>query len=135
MTQQEKHLLLKDLSARLPYGVKFGIGSGKLGSYNLVEINAQKEKILYGAKLYIDLDICKPYLRPMSSMTEEEQKEFDEFCVIDEDAWMDKGISGYVNQAEIMSKGVDWLNNHNFDYRGLIKKGLAVEAPKDMYNK
>ncbi len=130
MTPEDKELLLKDLSARVPFGVKAwykyfppinNITSKFVTSIRLADNevalshNFNKEgycePIEEGGEI-----IIKPYLRPMSSMTEEEQKEFDEFCVIDEDAWMDKGISGYVNQAEIMSKGVDWLNSHHFDY-------------------
>lgn len=79
------------------------------------------------------IETFKPYLRPMSSMTEEEQKEFDEFCVVDYDAWMENGIVGYQNQAKIMTKGMNWLNAHHFDYHGLIEKGLALVAPEGMY--
>ena len=73
MTQEEKELLLKDFCARLCYGVKFGIGLGKLGKYDLVEINTKKGKVLFGHGLYTDLETCRPYLRPMSSMTGEER--------------------------------------------------------------
>ena len=58
MTQEEKELLLKDLCARLCYGVKFGIGLGKLGKYDLVEINTKKGKVLFGHGLYTDLERC-----------------------------------------------------------------------------
>ena len=65
----------------------------------------------------------KPYLRSMSSMTEEEVDEFTQFDV-------------YANGEYIMPnyEVIDWLNAHHFDYRGLIKKDLALEAPKGMYN-
>ena len=59
-----------------------------------------------------------PYLRPMSSMTEEESTEYSRFS-----------LSRYNTEC------FDWLNKHHFDYRGLIKLGLALEAPEDMYNK
>ena len=58
----------------------------------------------------------KPYLRPMSSMTEDEGVELDNTVI----------MGNYGDDA-------DWLNAHHFDYRGLIKKGLALEAPEGMY--
>ena len=81
------------------------------------------------------IDEFKPYLRPMSSMTEDEQKEFDDFIGIDECAWRGEGIRGFINQARIMDEGIEWLNAHHFDYRGLIEKKLALIAPDDMYKK
>lgn len=62
------------------------------------------------------IDEFKPYLRPMSSMTEEEQDE-------------------YINTFTVMWDAVDWLNAHHFDYRGLIPMGLALESPEGMYDK
>ena len=105
MTQEEKQLLLKDLCARLPYGVKF---QGE--DSNVYTLDAAN----YFA-LQVEDMIFKPYLRPMSSMSEEEYQEF-----------------GY-DVLRYTPREFDWLNAHHFDYRGLIEKGLAVEAPKDMY--
>lgn len=62
------------------------------------------------------MENIKPYLRPMSSMTKEEKKEYNKLL-----CWRSP------------KKVFDWLNAHHFDYRGLIKKGLALEAPKEMY--
>lgn len=70
----------------------------------------------------------------MSSMTKEEKKEFDDFCVIDEFAWKGNSEIGYKNQAIIMSDAINWLNARHFDYRGLIERGLALKAPEGMYN-
>lgn len=124
MTQEEKDLLLKDLCGRLCYGVKFGIGLGKLGKYDLVEINTKKGKVLFGHGLHADLETCRPYLRPMSSMTEKEQKEYDVFC-----------CEPYLGIDETTASNfINWLNAHHFDYRELIEKGLALEAPEGMYN-
>ena len=67
----------------------------------------------------------RPYLRPMSSMTKEEIKDFFTVRRFEYDA-DDKLISKYGNDT-------DWLNAHHFDYRGLIEKGLALEAPEGMY--
>jgi len=129
MTQEEKDLLLKDLCGRLLYGIKFGIGLGKLGKYDLVEINTKKGKVLFGHGLHTDLETCRPYLRPMSSMTKEEKNEYTDIK------------KGECNGCVLTGKGdpdtefllVDWLNSHHFDYRGLIEKGLALEAPEGMY--
>lgn len=68
-----------------------------------------------------DIEYCKPYLRPISSMTEEEK--------IDYQAFFD------YNGVEYPEEYIDWLNAHHFDYRGLIPMGLALEAPNDMYRK
>ena len=106
MTQEEKLLLLIDLSARLPYGVKY-------------------QDRIEGGVHFLTLGIIShyerftPYLRPLSSMTEEEEKEY-ENCFQSDDT----------TAATLL---VDFYNKHHFDYRGLIEKGLALEAPKDMY--
>lgn len=132
----EKKLLAKDLNAILSYGVECRV------------FNGEKYEQRYGKKAF-DIELTpewyltilsdsgyegvKPYLRPMSSMTEREQRQFDSFCVIDEEAWKGNGIIGFKNQARIMAEAIDWLNAHHFDYRGLIEKGLALEAPEGMY--
>jgi hypothetical protein len=75
---------------------------------------------------------ARPYLRPMSSMTEEEKEELrQQFCYEWEEnitELMDYSIE--IGDADCF---IDWLLEHHFDYRGLIEKGLALEAPKDMY--
>ena len=123
MTQEEKDLLLKDLCARLPYGVMV---KDRNGIHKLTVGNTEFTDLFYSNKCNI-----KPYLRPMSSMTEKEKNQFDKFVCIDEDAWIGKSIKGYINQSMIMSDGVDWLNKHHFDHRGLIEKGLAIEVTED----
>jgi len=132
MTREEKQLLLKDLCARLPYGVKTKITEEGVLSYDS-EIG-----IIVG-KEHIDNEIfivkCKndswcltaisefvPYLRPMQSMTEDEETTK---C-----AFLDN-IEGGVEDS--IPKYVDWLNASHFDYHGLIGKGLALEAPEGMY--
>ena len=132
MKKEDKDLQLRDLCGRLPYLPKVhaddGLSpDGKGSDYALLGVNANKRIALLGLdfggvyathKEY--LDNIKPYLRPISSMTEEEKKEYN----IIVDALFDTGIS-YLN---------DWLNSHHFDFRGLIQKGLAIEAPKYIYN-
>lgn len=114
MTHEEKQLLLKDLSARLSYGVKF---QGE--DSNVYTLDAAN----YFA-LQVEDVVFKPYLRPMSSMTEEEEDEYQE-CG-------NKDIAeAYIHL--VPNNRIDWLNAHHFDYRGLIEKGLALEAKKEMY--
>ena len=121
MAQENKELLLKDLSARLLYGVKVQINSDVkkvVGVKNGFVIT--KERGLYSTKEYITrIECCIPYLRPMSSMTDEEKIDYQAFFNYD-------GV-------EYPDEYIDWLNKKMFDYHGLIEKGLAIEAPEDMY--
>ena len=114
MTQKNKELLLKDLSARLPYNLLVENKFGSCIEFTFIEL-----------MLFIrDNQIVKPYLRPMSSMTENETKEFDVIC----DNLLANGSS-----EEIWNTVIDWLNSHHFDHRHLIEKGLALEAFEGMY--
>lgn len=115
MTQEDKTLLLKDLCGRLPYGVKLDNGL-KLRSIDVLT------KIVSCSGSDRRVDYVKPYLRSMSSMTEEEKKELNSILEFQ-----------YYSDDSCMCESTDWLNAHHFDYRGLIEKGLALEAPKDMY--
>ena len=72
----------------------------------------------------VNIKSIKPYLRPMSSMTDDEKKEYVNFF---------EDIDGYVYSIDATIE-IDWLNAHHFDYRGLIEKGLALPAPEGMYN-
>jgi len=136
MTKEERELLLKDLCSRLPYGVKFVRDAWNYEwdqEMSIVETleDIDKNGYIENTKVYTVEDI-KPYLRSMSSMTEEEKREYyktkDKIVV----QWDDYGTPiGYEYTYTI--KTYDWLNAHYFDYRGLIKKGLALEAPEGMY--
>ena len=134
MNQSDKNLLLKDLCARVVYDniiikVK-GLGDVFLGSVDCFgEIGIRD----LNNDLY-KVDDVRPYLRPMSSMTAEEEYEYHQCKNIDyleicemEHAEMLK------TTALCFSHAIDWLNKNGFDYRGLIPMGLALEAPKDMY--
>ena len=141
MTKKEKELLKKVICEMLPYGVKGKIettdGNGKEikddGVLNSIFINEFGKTYICIEDMEYELDNFKLYLRPMSSMTAKEKRKFDDFCVIDEFAWNGNTEIGHKNQAVIMSDGIDWLNAHYFDYRGLIEMGLALEAPEGMY--
>ena len=149
MTQEEKDLLLKDLSARLRYGVFLNIGN--YSDYILQGIvNSDTNKPLIvrceGSNFNCSIEIVKPCLRPMSSMTEEEKEKLKrEFCIDiqEEDNGRHTETYGYITIYHdfngeswyIPFEAIDWLNAHHFDYRGLIEKGLALEAPEGMYEK
>lgn len=125
MTKNEKDLLTKDLCARMPYGVKV--------KFRVNEVIAIEENITYvidgeysyitDGKSYLTLDIIKalfknwldeikPYLFPMSSMTMDQAQQWHK----------------YANDRGGLAASTDWLNAHHFDYRGLIEKGLAIDA-------
>ena len=127
MTEEDKNLLIQDLCARLPYGVKMqkfneqnvfvDLYAINLNNYT-IDFYTYKGKSLtiantsklarYGILLY------KPCLFPMSSMTEEQKKEEYEICKY------------YLNGYE--SKLIDFYNKNHLDYRDLISKGLAIDA-------
>ena len=141
MTQENKQLLLKDLCARLPYKtiVKVNDTQGIMD-----EIDIPNERIfvsnlnpfLYGGAraswFTVNGDKIYPYLRPMSSMTEEEYKSCAEHFGF-QSVMLIGGQHGMIMPMEASPMFIDWLNKHHFDYRGLIEKGLALEAPKGMY--
>lgn len=118
MTQEDKGLLLKDICARLPYGVKY---QDRIeGGIHILSLG-----IIHHYERFI------PYLRSMSSMTEEEVKEYKAFhCVAYEHTHFYPQFCTVKNELNMF----DWLNAHHFDYRGLIGKGLALKAPEGMYN-
>ena len=134
MTQKEKELVIEDLAARLPYGVRcsYPYGVDTLQSIDLEDMSFTFD--CPSDDNYYEIDGIRPYLRPMSSMTKSERKELDDLSKFDEDAWMGNHKVGFPKQARIMSKCVDWLNKKMFDHRGLIPKSLALKAPEGMYN-
>ena len=118
MTQEEKDLLLKDLCARLPYGVickdtNINV-TGTLSQIGLHYDMCVLDKDNGDSESCYILN-CKPYLIPMSSMTEEQEKEYLNTC---------NGYCTYYWTEETF----DWLNKNHFDYRGLIPMGLALDA-------
>ena len=123
MTQEDKNLLLKDLCTRLSYKIIVKVNDTQ-GIMDEIDIPNERifvsnlNPFLYGGAraswFTVNGDKIYPYLRPMSSMTDEE---FEEFYDIGED-----------NQYDLDTQQIDWLNAHHFDYRGLIEKDLAIEV-------
>ena len=118
MTQEQKDLVLKDLCARVPYGVKYMRYSWDYDADQELPVIetlecADKNGYINHIRVYTVEDI-KPYLFPLSSMTEEQAKEFMNIP------------GGY--------KSIDWFNKNHFDYRCLIENGLAIDATgKNIY--
>ena len=126
MTQKDKELLLKDLCARLPYNVICQVEFKENGKYN--------SKVMLLSGIFTDeayfttkggsiySNEYKPYLFPLSSMTDKEWEDYQKIRMID---WVHGDINGTFINAGLI---VDWLNAHHFDYRSLIEKGLAIDA-------
>lgn len=128
MAQEDKELLVKDLCARLPYGVKIlDIPSNVVGKLFLISTTDTVQYETADDSGIQTLYNIKPYLRPMSSMTEDEQRTLDSMC---NGVEMVSRLSG----LKMFDKAFDWLNDNHFDYRGLIEKGLAIDATdKNIY--
>ena len=132
MKQEDKELLLQDLCARLPYNpwvlVEFE-GSNQEWKTTLQQeycVGYISGKI---TKLYSCEITVKPYLRPLTSMTEDEEIEF---CMTVFDTVL--RITEKKHTCLVSFEQINWLNAHHFDYRGLIEKGFALEAPEGMYS-
>jgi hypothetical protein len=155
MTQEDRELLLKDLSARFPYGVICKVEFKDSEGWKAQNMSL---KGVFINECYFTTDIgslyskeFKPYLRPMSSMTKEEKKELERLIYEklnrntsqEEDEWtpwilhdttgIRNSVGGERFYFDDMSFVYDWLNSHHFDYRGLIDRGLAHEALEGMY--
>ena len=138
MTEQDKQLLLKDLCARLPYGVMIQHPDLFRPSILVTEKLEEYYKGHFGSD-GDSIEFVKPYLRPMSSMTEEEKKEYTSYCF--EQPFLQKEQTPNIGSVPMC---VDWLNEHHFDYRKIeveknkwktmIEAGLALLAPDGMYN-
>lgn len=152
MKTEEKDLLFADLCARLPYHVRCKVwlkdGTTEEGP---LDLEHNYGDVLQDAFFYHRIKDIKPYLRPLSSMTEEEARDIAilhgnepvdilSIKVTDEyiDILLDDGVCGTYTETiwynEIISslKCFDYLNKNMFDYRGLIPKDLALST--DIYN-
>lgn len=151
MTREEKRLLLKDLAPRLEHGVKCHLLSvkkpkkiiGLIPSSELVFVD--KATIFGPTNEGYNIELIKPYLRPVSSMTEEEMNKLFEVAKVNPDGTEEDWIS--INDAtgirfhfmtgryaDEISEICNYLDSIHIDYRGLIQKGLVLEAPEGMYN-
>jgi hypothetical protein len=175
MTQEDKELLLRDLSARLTYGVivdykedEYDFHHWKISTLHAPAYSQSGSLINTGSDGWIEyeeykgcgmstgsrplhIEITLPFLRPMSSMTKEEKKEFSKllvkryceedweghistsYCIEIDNVYTDDE-DGIKYPSAFSIDAIDWLNAHHFDYRGLIEKGLALIVPADMYN-
>lgn len=128
MTQEHKELLLKDICARLPYGIKCIVTKsrteeGQKGDVGkIICVCLEGVDCIDNTLFFSEFGNFKPYLFPLSSMTEEEWEDYQKIRMID---WVHGDINGTFINAGLI---VDWLNAHHFDYRGLIEKGLAIDA-------
>ena len=153
MTQEEKQLLLIDLSARLPYGVNILVDLEREfdgGTYGVLcriepyvgekypELKGQFLLYQHGCLTPLVVEEVRPYLRPMSSMTDEEMKDLKKEHLKDEKLYAECLTNIANGDSSMRGKVIphfatDWCNKNHFDYRGLIPMGLALEAPADMY--
>ena len=133
----DKELLLNDLCARLPYGV-MATSCVKVGEFivqgKISSIYPFGEGTVNIGMVIVPIEKIKPYLRPMSSMTEDECIELSKIRPFDDDVEAWKYIKTPVPLKIANTKHFDFFNRHHLDWRGLIPKGLALEAPDGMYN-
>ena len=127
-TKEDKMLLIKDLSSRLPYAVHVQHISGVSGILHDISIYHKYDENdnIYDAICYtdlfkdgdsIDIEHFKPYLFPLSSMTDNQKQEYQYIT----ERWM-------YDSSYSISDSIDWLNKNHFDYRNLIDKNLAIDA-------
>lgn len=133
MKKEDKDLLLKDLCGRLPYGVK---GNFQNSDDELL----RKVTIMYGnleSNGMVMTGDLKPYLFPLSNMTEGQRveaslefglKKYKVNIFGDIESYSEIGEDVAYIDSESIVRYIDWLNAHHFDYRGLIEKGLAIDA-------
>lgn len=138
MTQEQKQLLLIDLCGRLPYGVKCQVQEDEftyIGTLCKLEIDNANGNLLdfaesvSGLEWQVYLSEVKPYLFPLSSMTEEQKND----CPINETTLniinSNIGCYGIIEIPWRLSfLFIDWCNKNHFDYRGLIPMDLALDA-------
>jgi len=134
MTQEDRQLLLADLSARLSYKVKADVMGWDEEKEEEIFVpvtiySVNTDGYVYFADndydiTYCSIDTCRLYLRPMSSMTKEENQKFYDLTHQEgDDIWA----------KCLFDRMVDFCNERYLDYRGLTEKGLALEAPEGMY--
>lgn len=136
MTQKDKELLLKDLCSRLPYNTICQVEFKNCGKYetkNMTLSGIFKDEAYFtieNGSVYSNN--YKPYLFPLSSMTDKDLVEFLQIKGMnlntDELKTFRRRETAIVSTLPSYSRHIDWLNKKHFDYRGLIEKGLAIDA-------
>ena len=148
MTQEDKELLLRDLCARLPYGVKVCIDDDTQEPEVLYEISTFKPNPHFSTQswLRVYIENIKPFLRSFKSMTKDERSEYYKRCKSYhyKRTWKycrsEYGETLYRKEPRSYTafyrtpEALDYLNSIHVDYRGLIKKGLALKAERGMYD-
>ena len=134
MTQEYKELILRDLCARLPYGVNYSCIDIK-NVWRLKSIFTRSDNSIFcdGCNA---LELCKPYLFPLSSMTEEQYNSLHESGILNNCSHSYEYVNPHIHGVSFIFKEfktyslelIEWLNKNHFDYRGLIEKGLAINA-------
>lgn len=150
MKQEDKDLLLRDISSRLLYGVKVSyivddyehdVVSIHTQLKNAVRINGKRSDSKYDkgpeiVELWVDVEDIKPYLFPLSSMTEEQYESLKESGILSNCSHSYEYVNPHIHGVSFIFKEfktyslelIEWLNKNHFDYRGLIPKGLAANA-------
>ena len=127
MTQEQKDLLLKDLCGRLPYKVKAQIPNEHGGYTSAIESIDNDGYVVDFEGIHIEIEFIKPYLFPLSSMSDEQKVIYGDLCyaIIHSLAW---------DMQAALNELVDWLNENHFDYNNLIPMDLAIDATgKNIY--
>lgn len=136
MTEENEKLLLKDLSARLTYGVKFrykyvdNFFHETYGTSTLTSVHppyrVEHSTLTGNEYLQIEKDEIKPYLFPLSSMTEEQRKEYERIIYKS----IELHCKRYYNVIDVDDFDclMDFYHKYHFDYRGLIPLDLAIDA-------
>ena len=126
MTPEEKKLLLIDLCAREPYHPRIQVFNQGYEGFQDGEFDTNLWLHHIDAFRFDRIEIS-PYLRPMSSMTDEERKDWYRYSKVDYDCEFKPEPTLSLDHCHL---SVDWLNKYGFDYRGLIPMGLALEEKK-----
>ena len=125
MTQEDKELLTKDLSCRIPYGVIVNVNG--ISNVKLTSVSWYGEVGVDDSSTYLyPISEVKPYLFPLSSITETQCYELASICSGFQDCW--KYIKTPIPLSICNFEQIDWFHKNHLDYRGLIPMGLAIDA-------
>lgn len=119
----DKELLLRDLCGRLPYGVKCKTLTKDLNDENILYEDREELTIYRIRRLGNEYMTVVPYLFPMDSMTAEQKNEYNQLLELEL-----KAINDEIPQSYVTAFEVDFYNKYHLDWRGLITKGLAIDA-------